>query len=178
MKKDILKKLERKVMGINYKYKKNRSVIDHYNSLKNAFYEYADKEQNYSFEKQFNQIITGSDLIGNYPNSNINPDCLYYFTDMNLVSEVNYSYLKNISIKAINDLKKRIVMIKDIREHRDNIVCKICFAAKNIKKTIDITLSKEVINSFRFNTSLTKRRYQALAIKNLAYCDFDKYIEE
>ena len=179
MKRNILKRLERKVNLINYQYKNDESsIIDHYNSLKKVFYDFADNEQDYSFKKYFNNIIKGSDLLDNYPNSIVNADFYYYFENIGDVRLISHDFLKKISKNILEDLKKRNVSIKSIVETQDCFICKVNLEKKKTKKTIYITFEKKDVYSFGFNDCLSIRKNIELAIKNLVYCNFKKYIEE
>lgn len=105
-----LKELKNKVLDLEKKYsKKPNQVLNYHNELINAFYEYADSNNNtdYEFEEIFGDVVSGEDCIGLVMGAN--PKELYYWKDdhgKTVVDLIDYNYLADLSKQALKCYEK------------------------------------------------------------------------
>lgn len=102
--------LKNKIIKIQNKYKtRQHDILNYDKELTNAFYEYADKNEDYDyeFEKIFNDVISGEDCIGLVMGAKSNS--LYYWKNVDgktVVEEVDYDLLTKLSNDALKCYEK------------------------------------------------------------------------
>lgn len=105
-----IEELNTKILNIEKKYSKKKSkVSDYCEELEDAFYEYADLNDNtdYEFEEVFRSIVAGFDCIGLVMGAN--SDSLYYWyrkDGKTCVDDIDYDYLTELANKALKCYEK------------------------------------------------------------------------